>query len=902
MRFPCSLLSLAALSLFAATPGLAQNAGLDPAFADGGIAILDLGSTEQAGDAALLPDGRFLVAGQARGAASTDWSVARLTAGGALDASFGDGGRLVTDFDGGFDYATVVLPLADGRFVVAGTAEFGGLSAWVLTRHLEDGALDASFGTGGQVTLVDPAAGEGRLSNAAFDADGRIVVTGLSTQNDYLVARFTADGQPDISFGTAGLVTLPYTGVAAVPEPLASGQILVGGRTEASRETRLVRLDADGALDASFGTGGEAIINFSSGDEEIESVEELASGHLLVTARADAGSRGNWAVARTDAFGALDPAFGIDGVRVFPFDAQQFFAEPAPALVRADGSLVMAGALPGAFGQADAGLSRLSADGLIDLGLGTFGVLRTEVGENDRPEVVLAQPDGKLVVFGTRYGRTGLSDHFAIRYAADLPTAPFVDATDRAFGADGTIPAGALVGEQPDGRIVAGRTELRRFSATGDADGTFGTGGSTGALPPFVPALRVLGDGASAVVGSESVDLGGTPTVLPRIDVFTPDGQPDASFGTDGSLYLTAYADAFAAGAGATGIARQPDGKWIVVGSGSGAGPRFFVSRLDADGTPDASFGTDGTFYAELSQVNTDGGRAVRVLDDGSILATAKAGYLVKLTPFGTLDVSFGGENGFAPGVASLFVQFGSFNYSVNNPDFRIEADGAIIVGGWSGPAMVALRLTAAGLPADGENGLMSVLPVLATNAATFLPEAPGFAWALNYRVDLNDAAESFAAAVVLADASGRPLASEGVNGILAADLPGNQFVSGGLALSDGGFLVASSGQSVRLVPSALQNAVDDGPETAAVLALAAFPNPATGAVTVALPGFTAGDRAGAARVEVLDVLGRRVALLHDGPAVPEVLRWEAQVPAGVYLIRLTGETVRAVQAVTIAR
>ncbi|MEM1041236.1 MAG: endonuclease [Bacteroidota bacterium] len=59
-------------------------------------------------------------------------------------------------------------------------------------------------------------------------------------------------------------------------------------------------------------------------------------------------------------------------------------------------------------------------------------------------------------------------------------------------------------------------------------------------------------------------------------------------------------------------------------------------------------------------------------------------------------------------------------------------------------------------------------------------------------------------------------------------------------------------------------------------------------------------------RVEVFDVLGRRMALLHDGPVsagAPLRLRLEAgTLPPGLYLYRATGETVQATRRVTLAR
>ena len=81
-------------------------------------------------------------------------------------------------------------------------------------------------------------------------------------------------------------------------------------------------------------------------------------------------------------------------------------------------------------------------------------------------------------------------------------------------------------------------------------------------------------------------------------------------------------------------------------------------------------------------------------------------------------------------------------------------------------------------------------------------------------------------------------------------------------------------------------------------LTLAASPNPAPGAVRLALAG------ADAARVEAFSVLGRRVAVLHNGPMAADALVWDASgVPAGLYVVRATAaDGATATVRVTVAR
>lgn len=100
----------------------------------------------------------------------------------------------------------------------------------------------------------------------------------------------------------------------------------------------------------------------------------------------------------------------------------------------------------------------------------------------------------------------------------------------------------------------------------------------------------------------------------------------------------------------------------------------------------------------------------------------------------------------------------------------------------------------------------------------------------------------------------------------------------------------------IRYVPAAsgLSTASASPPEAPALLLVS--PNPSSGAVRVML-----GSQEDA-RVEVLDALGRRVALLHAGPLAAEALVWQADVAPGVYRVRVTTASGVQTAALTIAR
>ncbi len=120
------------------------DGSLDASFDGDGRVRTSFGSSSSDGIFALerQPDGMLVGAGFSSLTANGDFALARYTADGALDASFGSGGRVLTDFFGGFDGASaVVVQPNDGKIVVAGSSLFGNNFDFTLARYNPDGGL-----------------------------------------------------------------------------------------------------------------------------------------------------------------------------------------------------------------------------------------------------------------------------------------------------------------------------------------------------------------------------------------------------------------------------------------------------------------------------------------------------------------------------------------------------------------------------------------------------------------------------------------------------------------------------------------------------------------------------------------------------------------------------------------
>jgi uncharacterized delta-60 repeat protein len=219
---------------------------VDGTFGVGGKLTVSFGGDDAANAVAIQPDGRIVVAGQ--GGPGQDMAVVRLTSTGALDSSFGSGGRAFVDF-GGTEAANGVALQPDGRVVLAGTTSAQGAGDFAVARLTTAGAIDTTFHGSGKYAFGFGAASEQGLA-LALQQNGRIVVMGTAdVNNDFVVARLDANGNPDTSFGTGGSVGVDFGGfefdgdVAIQPD----GQIVIAGSTNVhdGGDFALARLQGD---------------------------------------------------------------------------------------------------------------------------------------------------------------------------------------------------------------------------------------------------------------------------------------------------------------------------------------------------------------------------------------------------------------------------------------------------------------------------------------------------------------------------------------------------------------------------------------------------------------------------------------------------------------------------------
>jgi uncharacterized delta-60 repeat protein len=450
-----------AFSVGLASSAQAAPGDLDPSFGSGGLVTTDFGGRGDFGlGVAIQPDGKIVTAGNssASGTFSIAFALSRHNADGTLDPTFGTGGTVLTSFGPPLSAAADVVVQPDGKIVAVGVAG----NDFAVARYNANGTLDAGFGAGGLVT-TDFGGGD-QANGVALQPDGKIVVVGLLF-GAVGAARYNQDGSLDSTFGNGGKVV---TDATASPDPVfdvkvtSSGKIVVGGSTgfyPGGGDFLLLRYNADGSLDPSFGSGGIVTTDFGSSDTAF-AIGLTADGKIVAAGATNSSDPGDFAVARYNPDGSLDTSFGSGG-RATTDVASGSNDTGNGVVVLADGRVVVAGITSPASGSTAFAVVRYTAAGAVDPTFGSGGRATASFGNpiNNAFDIA-AQTDGKLIVAGgTADFSRGISDFAIARFLGD-PTTVEVSVDVKPDDAGNVIPL------QPNGVIPVAILTTSTFDAT----------------------------------------------------------------------------------------------------------------------------------------------------------------------------------------------------------------------------------------------------------------------------------------------------------------------------------------------------------------------------------------------------------------------------------------------------
>lgn len=385
---------------------------------------------------------------------------------GDLDLTFGGTGTVTTETAASAEALSVAIQ-ADGKIVAVGNSSDGGGPAFAVARYDSFGALDPSFGGTGWITTQVSPAGQS-ADSVAIQADGKILVAGsaVGTDYDFAIVRYDADGALDASFGGTGIVTTPIgtsTSDAIFSIAVQSdGKIVAVGQSGSSGwSIALARYNPDGTLDASFGGGtGKVTTTIGAISDRATSVALQADGRIVVTGTSYVdGSDENVVVARYEADGALDGSFGT-GAGFVITEIGSFGDFARSVAVQSDGRIVVAGSTQrsASFLDVDVMMVRYDASGALDASFGGTGKVITPIGPTyDEALSMAIQMDGKIVVAGRTFDDT--FEIAVLRYKQDGVLDGFFGSSGMVVTPIGTSGQANSVAIQSDGKIVtAGRS------------------------------------------------------------------------------------------------------------------------------------------------------------------------------------------------------------------------------------------------------------------------------------------------------------------------------------------------------------------------------------------------------------------------------------------------------------
>ncbi len=614
-----------------------------------------------------------------------------------------------------------------------------------MRRFNADGSVDTTFGAGGRVTVPGSGAADSTAQAVYVQADGKVLVAGGSggLSADFVLSRYNADGSPDTGFaGGSGRVVANFatnfTGadVGYAIGVQSNGAIVVGGSASQMRsnlavdtDLGLVRFNADGSRDTTFGTAGDGTVvtDVASGSSDaIASLDVLAGDKILVAG----GSNGHAVVARYTASGLLDSTFNATGIVSLPQLAGAAGGGPVGLVPLANGEALVGASTADGNNFA---ITRLTSSGSVDPTFGTGGVATADFGGADAINSLLSLPNGQILATGvTRVGTTILT-------------------AQAMFGANGAIftpfgTNGEVLYDQMDTNAAG---QAPQGSQSGVAHTAFAAADAQGDI--FFSRVDSGNAGRLRAITLDSTAPVATLTAIPTL---TSGGSPDLTF-------TVVFTDNVAVNAST--VSNNPTA--ITVTGPSGAIP---VTLLDVTPvTPDSPVTATYSINAPSGSWGTGDNGLYTVAIAGGVVADTSAANFVAGGTLGTFAVAVPAPSAGAPtatftAIPSIDAAGGDHvNIVVTYVDdvalqpATISTSNITVTGPGGAP------LTVTGLQTQGSGQLIT---------ATYTVAAPGGSWAAsaNGAYTVSIAAGSVLDSGGTAVAAG-PVGSFGVN-ISSAD------------------------------------------------------------------------------------------------------------------------------------
>jgi uncharacterized delta-60 repeat protein len=494
---------------------LHQNGSHDISFNYG------VGPNNEVLSAQLQPDGKIVIGGAFNAInLQQQFYIARLNSNGTIDPSFDAG--IGTDYN-----VNTVNIQPDGKIIIGGQFEtFDGLPTKNLLRLNTDGSNDLTFDIGNIMNY-------GHINATSIQSDGKIIICGHGNiENKFGVHRVLDNGIIDVSFNTGSGANKTVN--ATVIQP--NGKIIIAGdftTFNGMAINRIIRLESDGTIDATFDSGSGANLYISAVALQPDGKIIIGGGFTEYN-----GTLIN-KVCRLNSDGTIDSGFNIGtGINNVVADIT----------IQPDGKIILVGNFTNFNGTSRKGIVRLNDDGSIDTtfdpGNGASAVVRA----------VAIQADGKIIIGGDFTTFNSNSYNRIVRLNADGSLDPTFTINT---GFNNLVQCITL---QPDGKILVGGQftfynganvkNLARLNTDGTIDASFSSSYTTSSI---IRKIVVQQDNKIVIGGYFSFYSGISRNNILRLN---PDGTLDNYFhpGSGANWVITS-------------LAIQPDANIIIGGS-----------------------------------------------------------------------------------------------------------------------------------------------------------------------------------------------------------------------------------------------------------------------------------------------------------------------------------------------
>lgn len=475
-------------------------------------------------------DGKVLVFGST----SLKFTMVRYTSDGVLDTTFDTDGILILNHNMGIGNPRLKI-LLNGKMILAGTSD----NDYKVIQLLADGSYDSTFDSDGVLIVnenkdslnfliekpdgklitggysYDVSLNDYTIKEFELDADGAILSNNtkklylsyetnlgasielndqsiltlssdfINNQASIVIKKILANGEQDMSFGISGRVDIPYGTTSGLSKAiqLSDNKILVS-----TYSASLIRLNPDGQLDSTFGTGG--VLNIRNLSNALGVIDDFIISNdnkiLLAVDYYDSNDGSdNTGVLKLNMNGTIDNSFGTNGIVMYKFNEDDNYYEYPVSIIQDFSDKIVLTSLSSNRSEAnnsDINVSKLNFDGTFDNTFGTNGKVTHICNEPISQYGIINTSENGYIINYSSYGgliKNGYSHTMKLNNDGTINTNFGNNGIAEDFA--GSSNTSAMILQTDDKILKAGiknnQFSISRYNPDGSIDITFGNSG-----------------------------------------------------------------------------------------------------------------------------------------------------------------------------------------------------------------------------------------------------------------------------------------------------------------------------------------------------------------------------------------------------------------------------------------